>query len=87
MNDEKEKTIVFEEEPDAPDFRSKLCSLLNSFSKENNSNTPDWILRNFICNSLKAFDAATLQRDEWYGRSEEVLMDSIPADSDAIYKE
>lgn len=54
-------------EPDAPDFRSELTSLLNRFSKENGSNTPDWILRDYLCDCLKAFDNTTLKRDKWYG--------------------
>lgn len=55
-------------EPDREDFRSALCSLLNRFSMENRSNTPDFILRDFICDSLRAFDTAVQQRETWYGR-------------------
>ena len=64
---ELEKNSIVEKELDSPDFRSELSSLLNRFSMENRSNTPDWILRNFICNSLKAFDSATQERDKWQG--------------------
>lgn len=54
-------------EGDAPDFRSALTTLLNRFSRENVSNTPDWILRNFICECLKAFNVGIVERDKWYG--------------------
>ena len=53
---------------DAPDFRSKLSSLLNEHSKENGSNTPDFVLRDFLCSCLAAFDAATQSREVWHGR-------------------
>ena len=53
---------------DAPDFRIELCGLLNRWSRENGSNTPDFILRDFICDSLAAFDRAVVRREEWYGR-------------------
>ena len=52
---------------DAPDFRSELCELLNRHSIENRSDTPDWILRNFLCDALRAFDVAVCQRSDWYG--------------------
>ncbi len=52
---------------DAPDFRSGLVDLLNKFSRENMSNTPDWILRNYLCSCLDTFDTAVQQRDRWYG--------------------
>ena len=60
------------EEPqtdDAPDFRSELCDLLNRHSAENRSDTPDWILRDFLCDSLRAFDKAVMQRTKFYNGS------------------
>lgn len=54
---------------DAPDFRSQLCELLNHHSCENRSDTPDFILREFLCDALNAFDSATRQRSEWYNRA------------------
>jgi hypothetical protein len=55
-----------EESKDSPDFRSDLSSLLNRYSKENNSNTPDYILRDYLCNCLKAFDTAVKMREQWH---------------------
>jgi len=54
---------------DAPDLRSELTTLLNKHSRENVSNTPDFILRDYIWNCLKAFEASVKQRDDWYGIS------------------
>ena len=53
---------------DAPDFRSELSGLINRHSKEGRSNTPDFILRDFLCCCLNAFDSATAQREKWHGR-------------------
>ena len=47
-------------------FQSQLESLINSESMENGSNTPDLILARYLTSCLKAFDAATRSRDDWY---------------------
>lgn len=49
------------------DFATELQSLINSWSKENDSNTPDFILAQYVQNCLDAFTSATKQRDNWYG--------------------
>jgi len=67
MTEELEKSVVVDEEVRKPDFRRELEFLLNSFSKENRSNTPDHILCNFILGSLEAFDLSIIDRDKWYG--------------------
>ena len=51
------------------DFREELRDLINRHSRENESNTPDFLLRDFIVRCLEAFECATKQRDAWYGRS------------------
>lgn len=48
-------------------FRAELTSLLNCYSKENGSNTPDFILAQFMVGCLATFDAAVSRRSEWYG--------------------
>jgi len=50
------------------DFRKELENLINSYSKENGSDTPDWILANYMDMCLQAYDQATNQREAWYGR-------------------
>ena len=49
-------------------FHSKLESLLNSESMENGSNTPDFMLANYLMDCLKAFDRAVRTRDDWYNK-------------------
>jgi len=50
------------------DFRRKLQNLINSESKENGSNTPDFMLAQYLVDCLNAFDAAVAAREKWYGR-------------------
>jgi hypothetical protein len=47
-------------------FRKELESLLNKYSQENGSNTPDYILADFLCNCLCAFDTAVNFRATWH---------------------
>lgn len=65
--DETEQAAVTQGEADSPDFRSELSSLLNRFSKENGSNTPDYVLRDYLCSCLKAFDTAVNARQASQG--------------------
>lgn len=44
----------------------ELTNLLNKYSAENESNTPDFILANFLRNCLVAFDAAVNKRKAWW---------------------
>ena len=48
-------------------FEDALKELINTHSKENESNTPDFILAQYIENCLNAFTVATKQRETWYG--------------------
>lgn len=47
------------------DFRKELESLINKFSKENGSDTPDFILAEFLDNCLAAFDLAVSARTHY----------------------
>lgn len=47
-------------------FRKELESLLNRYSKENGSDTPDFILAEYLEGCLDAFDVAVCRRTEWY---------------------
>ena len=49
-------------------FEQELRRLINRFSMEGHSNTPDNILAEYLCSCLGAFDRATAQRELWYGR-------------------
>lgn len=50
-------------------FRDALKGLLNSYSKENGSDTPDWILADYLTGCLHVFDQTLQNREHWYGRS------------------
>ena len=50
------------------EFVKGLESLINRDSQENASNTPDFILAQFLAACLQAWNTATQQREEWYGR-------------------
>ncbi len=45
----------------------RLKELLNSESRESDSNTPDFILAEFMMNCLDAFELANNKREVWYG--------------------
>lgn len=46
----------------------ELSAVLNRHSQENASNTPDWILAQFLLSCLAAWNAGVQQRETWYGR-------------------
>jgi hypothetical protein len=60
------------------DLEKKLSDLVNRLSLENGSNTPDWILGQYLCSCLKAFDAAVQQRETYYNR------DARPSETERI---
>jgi hypothetical protein len=49
-------------------FRKDIARVINRLSLENESNTPDFILAEYLTSCLRAFDNATNRREEWYGR-------------------
>ena len=49
-------------------FEDELQSLINRCSQENTSNTPDFILAQYMNACLLAFNTAVQQRESWYGR-------------------
>jgi hypothetical protein len=53
---------------ESKEFVDQLSDLLNRHSKENASNTPDFILAQYLVACLEAWNTATQQRETWYGR-------------------
>ena len=55
--------------PDEPKqnvgFRAELQTLLNQHSMENGSDTPDWVLSEYLVACLIAYDRAVTMRDAW----------------------
>jgi hypothetical protein len=47
-----------------PTFEQRLESLINEYSKENESNTPDFILAEYMSTCLNAFSNAVYKREE-----------------------
>lgn len=50
------------------EFEQELASLLNRASMETTSNTPDFILAQYLLGCLATFNTAVQQRETWYGR-------------------
>lgn len=57
-------------------LRIEIENAVNRHSAENGSNTPDFILAQFLMGSLRAFDAAVNARETWYGRDQTGLADA-----------
>jgi hypothetical protein len=54
--------MVSASHPDSK-FQQELSSLLNRYSKENASDTPDFVLAEYLVHCLKAFDYAVRYRE------------------------
>lgn len=52
------------------DLAHALERALNRFSAENPSNTPDFILAQFLLGCLSAWNQGVQQRETWYGRGQ-----------------
>ena len=48
-------------------FQVELAAVINKYSREGRSNTPDFILAGYLVNCLEAYEAAMDRHDEWYG--------------------
>ena len=55
-------------------LREDIETAINCHFAENGSGTPGFILAEYLCQCLDAFDMATRRREEWYGRV------SVPCD-------
>lgn len=53
---------------DMDSFEKDLKHLINIHSVENASNTPDWLLAQYLIGCLENFATATQQRETYYGR-------------------
>ncbi len=47
-----------------------LAGVLNRHSVENDSNTPDFILAQYLLGCLAVWNVGVQRREKWYGRSE-----------------
>jgi hypothetical protein len=58
----------FEKYDKEGEFAKGLESLINHYSQENGSNTPDFILAGYLVACLTAFNEASKAREIWYGK-------------------
>lgn len=49
-------------------FEHELKRVINCASMENGSNTPDFILAEYMTDCLEAFNKASRRREAWYGQ-------------------
>lgn len=54
-----------------------LAAVINSHSRENASNTPDFILADYLVACLIAFEAASNHRGAWYGDARQPAASAI----------
>lgn len=52
-------------------FRRELEALINKHGMERGSNTPDFILADYLMDSLDAFNAACIHRSCWHDKARE----------------
>jgi hypothetical protein len=50
------------------DLEKEIRNLLNRASAENQSDTPDFVLAQFLAGSLSVFNSAIVEREAFYGR-------------------
>lgn len=53
-------------------LRDEIATVLNRASSENESGTPDFVLAEYLVDSLAAFDKATNIRDRWWGHDPKI---------------
>lgn len=63
--------VDFKKQLKQKEFRKEIEQTINKYSQENESDTPDFILAEYLTDCLKSFDKAVNRREEWYGRKEQ----------------
>jgi hypothetical protein len=55
-----------------PEKRQQFCKdlehLINRYSLENGSNTPDFLLAEYLADCLEVFETSIQRREQWWGR-------------------
>ena len=49
------------------EFENELELLINKYSKENESDTPDFVLAEYLKGCLDIYSETVQKRDKWYG--------------------
>ena len=65
------------------EFEKDIAGVINKHCKENASNTPDFILAQYLEECLKVFNFfnQTQQREHWYGRDPLPTKPGIPIET------
>lgn len=58
-------------------FVKDLQIVINSYSKENGSNTPDYILAQYLKGCLDNFNKIVMLRSDWYGNVDRIGCEQI----------
>ncbi len=66
-----------------PTFAKQLEAAINATSQENASNTPDFILAQYLLGCLAAWNDAVKARERWYGREAETIAAALSSPSPA----
>lgn len=66
----------------AKGLRHEIGSAINRACAENSSNTPDFILADYLVSCLAAFDRAVVARERWYGRPQTAGVINATANTD-----
>lgn len=67
------------------EFKLELMKVLNKFSGEGDSNTPDFILMEFLVSTLIALNKAINDRDKWYGIDNDTIFKAeVPDNIDLV---
>lgn len=61
----------------------RIREVINCECAERNSNTPDYILAEYLLDCLAAFDKATMARDNWYS-ADRVNTINYPVKTDVL---
>ena len=61
-----DEILVEPDQPEPAGLRGDLRGVLNRYSAENGSNTPDHVLADYVLGCLRAFDFAVRGRADWY---------------------
>jgi hypothetical protein len=73
------------EQKEPTDLQRDLSSLLNRYSAESVSGTPDFILAEFLIGVLKTYNEAVSKRAEWRGELVEFRPTTVPAFTNEQY--
>jgi hypothetical protein len=66
------------------DLRKDIETAINRHCGENASNTPDFMLADYLMLCLEAFDKTVSAREKWYGRDPGIGPAGIPTDGRMI---